>query len=362
MAVLGFHAGGRESDDGPLRTYIAKRTAGRTPEPVPSNALGATADPGERPRFVIQEHHASRLHWDFRLEHDGVFVSWAVPKGVPSTTARNNLAVMTEDHPLEYGTFEGTIPKGEYGGGTVTIWDDGRYELEKWRDDEVILTVEGRPGGPLGRVRLALIRTDGKGEKSTWLMHRMKTDAEGRPQADGEPVVPSEQADEGPGASGGGGVRGGAARARPTRCRRDVAGGATRMPRAVATRTNRAAMPPSRTGSRRCASAPLPSPRRTPPCARRRDARPTRSDARNARIADAGRRCRATVELARGGCVGRVQVGRHPLARRLGRRAAAPLRPPRQRHHRAVSGADAARRGALRRDIRRRRRRIGRAR
>ncbi|HEX5858852.1 MAG TPA: ATP-dependent DNA ligase [Microbacterium sp.] len=195
MAALGFHAGGRESDEGPLRTYIAKRTAGRTPEPVPSNALGATAVPGELPRFVIQEHHASRLHWDFRLEHDGVFVSWAVPKGVPSTTGRNNLAVMTEDHPLDYGTFEGTIPKGEYGAGTVTIWDDGRYELEKWRDDEVILTVEGRPGGPLGRVRLALIRTDGKGEKSTWLMHRMKTDAQGRPQADGEPVLPSEQAD-----------------------------------------------------------------------------------------------------------------------------------------------------------------------
>ncbi|HWI29956.1 MAG TPA: non-homologous end-joining DNA ligase, partial [Microbacterium sp.] len=195
MAALGFHAGGRESDEGPLRTYIAKRTAGRTPEPVPSNALGATTVAGEKPRFVIQEHHATRLHWDFRLEHDGVFVSWAVPKGVPSTTGRNNLAVMTEDHPLEYGSFEGTIPRGEYGAGSVTIWDDGRYDLEKWRDDEVILTVEGRPGGPLGRVRLALIRTDGTGEKSTWLMHRMKTDAEGRPQAEGEPVVPTEQAD-----------------------------------------------------------------------------------------------------------------------------------------------------------------------
>lgn len=197
MAALGFHAGGREADDGPLRTYISKRTAGKTPEPVPSNPLGAVAGGGEKPRFVIQEHHASRLHWDFRLEHDGVFVSWAVPKGVPSTTGRNNLAVMTEDHPLEYGTFEGTIPRGEYGAGTVTIWDDGRYDLEKWRDDEVIVTVEGRPGGPLGRVRLVLIRTDGAGERSTWLMHRMKTDAAGRPQADGQPVVASEQADAG---------------------------------------------------------------------------------------------------------------------------------------------------------------------
>ena len=196
MAPLGFRAGGRFDATGPLSAYIAKRSAERTPEPVPENPLAAATKPGDRPRFVIQEHHASRLHWDFRLEHDGVFVSWAVPRGVPATSGRNNLAVMTEDHPLEYGSFEGTIPRGEYGGGTVTIWDDGRYDLEKWRDDEIILTAEGRPGGPLGRVRLALIRTDGSGEKSTWLLHRMKTDAEGRPQPDGEVVEPSVQADE----------------------------------------------------------------------------------------------------------------------------------------------------------------------
>ncbi|WP_106814274.1 ATP-dependent DNA ligase [Microbacterium timonense] len=195
MAPLGFHAGGREAESGPLSAYIAKRSAERTPEPVPRNPLGAT--PGdEKPRFVIQEHHATRLHWDFRLEHDGVLVSWAVPRGVPHSTKRNNLAVQTEDHPMEYATFEGTIPAGEYGGGTVTIWDDGRYDLEKWRDDEIIATLEGRPGGPLGRVRLALIRTEGEGEKSSWLLHRMKTDAEGRPQADGTPVEPSPQADE----------------------------------------------------------------------------------------------------------------------------------------------------------------------
>lgn len=203
MAALGFHAGGREADEGPLAAYIAKRAADRTPEPVPSNALGAVDDAADKPRFVIQEHHATALHWDFRLEHDGVFVSWAVPRGVPATTRKNSLAIKTEDHPLEYGTFEGTIPRGEYGAGTVTIWDDGRYDLEKWRDDEIILTAEGRPGGPLGRVRLALIRTGespggGSGEKSQWLLHRMKTDAEGRPQADGEPVTASEQADAPP--------------------------------------------------------------------------------------------------------------------------------------------------------------------
>ena len=194
MAALGFHAGGREAESGPLSAYISKRSADRTPEPVPANPLGATPH-GELPRFVIQEHHATALHWDFRLEHDGVLVSWAVPRGVPHSSRRNNLAIMTEDHPLEYATFEGTIPAGEYGGGTVTIWDDGRYELEKWRDDEVIATLEGRPGGPLGRVRLALIRTAGEGEKSSWLLHRMKTDAAGRPQPEGIVVEPSPQAD-----------------------------------------------------------------------------------------------------------------------------------------------------------------------
>ena len=188
MSALGFHAGGREAEAGPLSAYISKRTAGQTPEPVPTNPLGESSD-ADLPIFVIQEHHATALHWDFRLEHDGVLVSWAVPRGVPPSYRRNNLAIMTEDHPMSYASFEGTIPAGEYGGGGVTIWDHGRYELEKWRDDEVIATLEGRPGGPLGRVRLALIRTEGSGEKSNWLLHRMKTDAAGRPQPDGEPVV-----------------------------------------------------------------------------------------------------------------------------------------------------------------------------
>jgi bifunctional non-homologous end joining protein LigD len=195
LAELGYHAGGRIAEDGPLRTYISKRTAGRTPEPVPSDAAAASTPAGDLPTFVIQEHHATALHWDFRLERDGVLVSWAVPRGVPHSYKRNNLAIMTEDHPMDYATFEGTIPAGEYGGGSVTIWDDGRYELEKWRDDEIIATLEGRPGGPLGRVRLALIRTEGEGEKSSWLLHRMKTDADGRVQPDGIPVEPSAQAD-----------------------------------------------------------------------------------------------------------------------------------------------------------------------
>lgn len=197
LAALSTGAGGQAasgagrqaaSGAGPLGAYIAKRTAGATPEPVPSDPRPSPAS-GDRPGFVIQEHHASRLHWDFRLERNGVLVSWAVPKGVPPTSDRNSLAVMTEDHPLDYGSFEGTIPRGQYGGGRVWIWDAGTYDLEKWREDEIIVTLHGRTDGPLGRVRLALIRTSGSGEKSSWLLHRTKTDADGAPQPHGAPVI-----------------------------------------------------------------------------------------------------------------------------------------------------------------------------
>lgn len=176
LGPLGFRGGERLGDRAPLAAYIAKRSATKTPEPVPDSPDAAPATTGP-PRFVIQEHHARRLHFDLRLEHDGVFVSWAVPKGVPTTSAKNHLAVMTEDHPLDYGTFEGTIPAGEYGAGTVTIWDAGTYELEKWRADEVIATLHGREGGPLPGVRLALIRTGGEGPTSSWLLHRTKASA-----------------------------------------------------------------------------------------------------------------------------------------------------------------------------------------
>ena len=168
----------RPGGDGPLASYIAKRTAAKTPEPVPDQPHPEAGLAPDAPRFVIQEHHASRRHFDLRLERGGVLESWAVPKGIPETTARNHLAIMTEPHPLEYLTFAGTIPKGEYGAGTMTVWDTGTYAPEKWRDDEVIVTLEGRPGGPLGRVRIALIRTEGEGEKSQWLVHRM-SDAAG---------------------------------------------------------------------------------------------------------------------------------------------------------------------------------------
>jgi bifunctional non-homologous end joining protein LigD len=174
---------------GPLATYLSMRNEGETPEPMPSSAWGAPAD--GRPRFVIQEHHARRLHYDLRLEREGVLKSWAVPKGVPEASGTNHLAVQTEDHPMEYLVFEGSIPAGQYGAGSMTVWDTGTYEAEKWRDDEVIFTLTGGPGGPLGRVRLALIRTEGAGEKSNWLLHRMKEQTEGVAHGDGASAAPS---------------------------------------------------------------------------------------------------------------------------------------------------------------------------
>ncbi|MBT2500661.1 ATP-dependent DNA ligase [Agromyces sp. ISL-38] len=206
---------------GPLGTYLSMRDAGATPEPMPESSWG-TAAAGE-PTFVIQEHHARRLHFDFRLERDGVLKSWAVPKGVPDDPGTNHLAVQTEDHPMEYSSFEGTIPAGEYGAGSMTIWDAGTYETEKWHDDEVIVDVEGRPGGPLGRVRLALIRTDGEGEKSTWLMHRMKDQRPGHwsPTSKGRHAseAPEDETDPSPG---------------PGLDTRSPAAGATRPPEAEA--------------------------------------------------------------------------------------------------------------------------------
>lgn len=158
-----------------LARYRSMRSAERTPEPVPE---APSRDRGQR-TFVIQEHRARAKHHDVRLEHDGVLVSWAVPKGPPTTPEQNRLAVQTEDHPVEYGEFEGTIPKGEYGAGTVRIWDAGTYELEKWRDDEVIAVLHGREGGGLGGepYRCALIRTDA--DKRQWLLHRMQEQAAG---------------------------------------------------------------------------------------------------------------------------------------------------------------------------------------
>jgi bifunctional non-homologous end joining protein LigD len=144
-----------------LAEYEAKRDFKKTPEPgarVPKKAARAL-------RFVVQEHHARRLHWDFRLEKDGVGVSWAVPKGIPPDPKVNHLAVHVEDHPLEYFKFAGEIPKGEYGGGQVMIWDEGTYDPVKWSDREVMIDLHGnRLQG-----RYVLFQTRG----NDWMIHRM---------------------------------------------------------------------------------------------------------------------------------------------------------------------------------------------
>jgi bifunctional non-homologous end joining protein LigD len=156
-----------------LNTYRAKRDFGSTPEPSGDGRAAAGAG-----RFVIQEHHATRLHWDLRLEHDGVLASWAIPNGIPQDPSDNRLAVHTEDHPLEYLEFHGEIPAGEYGAGTMQIWDHGTYDTHKWADDKVEVTfhgerVSGRYGlFPIGR------RADGSGGDNDWMIHRMDPPAD----------------------------------------------------------------------------------------------------------------------------------------------------------------------------------------
>jgi bifunctional non-homologous end joining protein LigD len=147
---------------GKLDRYRSMRNLDASPEP--SGAEDYEEDSGSA-RFVIQEHHARRLHWDLRLERDGVLASWALPRGVPGHPEENRLAVRTEDHPLEYLTFEGEIPRGTYGAGTMEVWDSGTYLCEKFREDEVIVTLRGeRVSG-----RYVLFRTRGK----DWMIHRM---------------------------------------------------------------------------------------------------------------------------------------------------------------------------------------------
>jgi len=152
-----------------LTDYERKRTRGKTPEPFGGKRKG------KDPIFVVQRHAARSLHYDFRLERDGALASWAVPKGVPLEPGEQHLAVHVEDHPLGYATFEGEIPKGEYGAGTVEIWDNGTYEL-----------LEEKGNGGL-TVRLHGKRLDGvwtlvpahlSGDEKNWLILR-KRDEDG---------------------------------------------------------------------------------------------------------------------------------------------------------------------------------------
>jgi len=153
-----------------LEEYQQKRDFDRTPEPPPARGEGSGNT------YVIQKHDASRLHYDLRLECDGVLLSWAVPKGPSLDPADKRLAVMVEDHPLDYAAFEGIIPGDEYGGGTVMVWDEGTFENVK----DVPLSkavaaghVEVRLHGRKLKGDWALIEMKGRGENN-WLLVKMK--------------------------------------------------------------------------------------------------------------------------------------------------------------------------------------------
>jgi bifunctional non-homologous end joining protein LigD len=166
----------------PLETYREKRDFGKTPEPA-----GGKTSSHDQPMFVIQKHAASRLHYDLRLEMDGVLRSWAVPKGPSYDTKDRHLAVEVEDHPIEYGDFEGTIPQGEYGGGTVMVWDTGTYEpiggdaTELYRKGDLKFELHGKKLH--GRWVLVRMKRRPQEKKDNWLLIKER-DESVRPSAE----------------------------------------------------------------------------------------------------------------------------------------------------------------------------------
>src|SRR3989454_6806130 len=165
-----------------LSEYKRKRDPKETPEP-----FGSKKGKTKSPIFVVQRHDARSLHYDFRLERDGALLSWAVPKGVPLEPGEQHLAVRVEDPPLDYATFEGEIPKGQYGAGTVEIWDNGTYEL-----------LEEKKNGGL-TVRLHGKRLEGTwtlvpahlgGHEKNWLILRKRDDAAPTPRRSGHTYKP----------------------------------------------------------------------------------------------------------------------------------------------------------------------------
>jgi bifunctional non-homologous end joining protein LigD len=174
-----------------LDEYRRRRRPGKTPEP-----FGRKARKSKLPSFVVQRHAARRLHYDFRLERNGALASWAVPKGIPLRRGERHLAVHVEDHPLEYGSFEGTIPAGEYGAGTVEIWDRGTYELlEEKRNGGLTVRLHGKrldgvwtlvpaklDGDPKNWL---LLRKDGATAESARYAPMLSTASEALPEGEG---------------------------------------------------------------------------------------------------------------------------------------------------------------------------------
>jgi bifunctional non-homologous end joining protein LigD len=161
----------------PLKEYRSKRHFEKTTEPAGKRPKKASAENAKKLIFVIQEHHARRLHWDFRLEWGGVLKSWAVTKQPSSDASKHRLAIETEDHPLDYARFHGTIPKGEYGGGEVSIWDCGTYVCNHSTEEEMergIIKVKLKGKRLKGVYILVRIDHDKSGPKTKWLFFKEK--------------------------------------------------------------------------------------------------------------------------------------------------------------------------------------------
>ena len=144
-----------------LDSYFSKRDFNKTKEPTGGK------NNETNPIFVVQEHHSRRLHYDLRLEKEGVLKSWAVPKGIPIKQNKKRLAVEVEDHPIEYSKFEGNIPEGQYGAGTVKIWDKGIYKVKEWRND----LIEFFPKGKKMNGKYVLVRLK-KDKQKNWLLFK----------------------------------------------------------------------------------------------------------------------------------------------------------------------------------------------
>lgn len=146
-----------------LKEYREKRDFTKTSEPK-----GGIRKVVNKKIFVVQKHHATRLHWDLRLEMNGILKSWAVPKGPPLEVGVKRLAVQVEDHPLDYANFEGTIPEGEYGAGTVAIWDYGTYEPTKVSEEKIMVVFNGE------KLKGSYVMIKTRFAKNSWLLFKMK--------------------------------------------------------------------------------------------------------------------------------------------------------------------------------------------
>ncbi|HVW84102.1 MAG TPA: DNA polymerase ligase N-terminal domain-containing protein [Bryobacteraceae bacterium] len=160
-----------------MQEYVRKRDFKQTPEPAPGKPVKSDTHSG---RFFIQRHNATRLHYDFRLEIDGTLKSWAIPKGPSLDPTTKHLAAMVEDHPLDYGDFEGNIPKGQYGGGSVMLWDRGTFELIGEEDGMAQIArgdLKFRLHGEKLSGTWALVHMKNRGKGNEWLIIKKKDEA-----------------------------------------------------------------------------------------------------------------------------------------------------------------------------------------